>query len=105
MRPGQEGLPPMVSFIVRLKFAQDDRADVAALVALLATESRHEPGCISYIPHQVQDDPDTILIYEQYRDPQALEAHRASAHFKKYAISGIFQKMKERHYENLVALV
>lgn len=95
----------MVSFTVRLKFAPEDRADIAATVALLATESRREPGCVSYIPHQVQDDPDTILIYEQYRDPQALEAHRASAHFKKYAIGEIFQKMKERHNENLIALV
>ena len=95
----------MVSFTVRLKFASDDRAEVAATVALLATESRREPGCVSYIPHQVQDDPDTIVIYEQYRDPQALEAHRATEHFKKYAIGGIFQKMKERHYESLIALV
>jgi len=95
----------MVSFIVRLKFASDDRAEVAALVALLATESRREPGCISYIPHQAQDDPDTIVIYEQYRDPQALEAHRASEHFKKYAIGGIFQKMKDRQNEILIALV
>lgn len=95
----------MVSFVVRLKFATEDRADVAAALALLATESRREPGCLAYVPHQVQDDPDTVLICEQYRDPQALEAHRASEHFKKYAVGGIFQKMKERHYENLIALV
>lgn len=95
----------MVSFVVRLRFATEDRADVAAALSLLATESRREPGCLAYVPHQVQDDPDTILIYEQYRDPQALEAHRASEHFKKYAVGSIFQKMKDRHYENLVALV
>jgi quinol monooxygenase YgiN len=95
----------MVSFTVRLKFSRDDRAEVAAMVAHLAAESRREPGCISYIPHQVQDDPDTIVIYEQYRDPQALDAHRATEHFKKYAIGGIFQKMKDRQYENLVALL
>lgn len=95
----------MVSFLVRMKFASEDRAEVAATAALLATESRREPGCISYIPHQVEDDPDTIVIYEQYRDSQALEAHRATEHFKKYAIGGIFQKMKDRHYENLIALV
>ena len=95
----------MVSFTVRLRFAPEDRADVAAAVAQLAAESRREPGCISYIPHQVQDDPDTILIYEQYRDPKALEAHRASDHFRKYAIGGIFQLMKDRQYENLIALI
>lgn len=95
----------MVSFVVRFRFTQEDRAEVASILALLATESRREPGCLAYIPHQVQDDPDTILIYEQYRDPQALEAHRESEHFKKYAIGGLFQKMKDRQLENLVALV
>lgn len=95
----------MVSFVVRFKFAPEDRAEVASTLALLATASRREPGCLAYIPHQVQDDPDTILIYEQYRDPRALEDHRESEHFKKYAIGGIFQKMKDRQLENLVALV
>lgn len=95
----------MVSYIVRFKFATEDRADVAAAVTKLATETRREPGCITFVPHQVQDDPDIIVIYEQYRDPQALEAHRASEHFKKYAVGGILQKMKERQLENLIALV
>lgn len=95
----------MVSFVVHFRFAPEDRTEVAAILALLATESRREPGCLAYIPHQVQEDPDTILIYEQYRDQQALEAHRESEHFKKYAIGGIFQKMKDRQLENLVALV
>lgn len=95
----------MVSFVVRLKFAPEDRANVAAALVLLATESRREPGCITYIPHQFQDDPDSFLIYEQYRDPQALEAHRASEHFIRYAKNGLYTKVKERVLENLVALV
>lgn len=95
----------MVSFAVRLKFASEDRADVVESLSLLAAASRREPGCISYIPHQLEDDPDTVLIYEQYRDAQALAAHRETEHFKKHAVGGLFQKMRERSVENLVALV
>jgi quinol monooxygenase YgiN len=95
----------MVSFVVRFKFEAKDRAEVAETLCLLAAESRREPGCVSYIPHQVQDDPDTVLIYEQYRDEAALEAHRESAHFKKYAIEGLLQKMRDRNLEHLIALV
>jgi quinol monooxygenase YgiN len=95
----------MVSFIVRLKFAREDRAEVAEILRLLAEASRQEPGCVSYVPHHVEDDPDTVLIYEQYRDAQAQTAHRESEHFKKYAVGGILQKMRERSVENLVALV
>jgi quinol monooxygenase YgiN len=95
----------MISFLVRLKFASEDRDDVVASLHALATASRQEPGCVSYIPHHVEDDPDTVLIYEQYIDAKAHAAHRESEHFKNYAVCGVFQKMKERSVENLVALV
>ncbi len=95
----------MVSFVVRFTFAPEDRAEVADALRLLTAASRQEEGCVSYIPHHVEGDPDTIVIYEQYQDEGALAAHRASAHFKKFAVEGIFQKMKIRDLENLVALV
>lgn len=95
----------MVSFSVRLKFAPEDRVDIADCLRVLAIASRQEPGCVSYVPHQVEDDPDTVVIFEQYRDAQALAAHRETEHFKKYAVGGLFQKMRERSIENLVALV
>jgi quinol monooxygenase YgiN len=94
----------MVSFVVRFKFAPEDRDEMVAIVKLLAAESRREPGCVSYIAHQAEDDPDTIVIYEQYRDEDALTAHRESPHFKKYGVGGLLQKMKERSMENLIAL-
>lgn len=95
----------MVSFLARFQFAPEDRADVAETLRLLAEASRQEPGCISYIPHQVEDNLDCVVIYEQYKDAEALAAHRESAHFKKYAVGGLYQKMRERVIENLIALV
>jgi quinol monooxygenase YgiN len=94
----------MVSFIVRMKFAAEDRADVVETLRALAAASRQEPGCVSYIAHYLEDDPDTVLIYEQYRDESAQAAHRASEHFRKHAVAGLFQKMRERSVENLVAV-
>ncbi len=94
----------MVSFVVRFKFPPEDRAEMQAAVRILANESRREPGCVSYIPHIAEDDPDTIVIYEQYRDKEALAAHRGSPHFKKYGVGGLLQRMKERSMENLIAL-
>ena len=95
----------MISFAVRLKFAPEDRADVAETLRQLASASRQEPGCVSYIPHHLEDDPDTVLIYEQYQDAKALAAHRESDHFSKHAVGGLYQKMRERSVENLVAVV
>ena len=57
---------------------------------------RQEPGCVTYIPHFVEGEPCTVLIYEQYTDEAALDHHRGSPHFHQYAIGGLYQKMKDR---------
>ena len=95
----------MVSFIVRMKFASEEREEIAETLRQLAEASRQEPGCVSYVPHQLEDDPDTVIIYEQYRDEKALAAHRASDHFKKLAVGGLYQRMRERAVENLTAVI
>jgi len=61
----------MISFTVRMKFRSDDRTRVAELLTALAKASRQEPGCVSYIPHTVDGEPDTVVIYEQYADQKA----------------------------------
>jgi len=95
----------MVSFTVRLKFPAEEREEIAETLRLLAEASRNEPGCVSYIPHTVEGDPDTVVIYEQYKDSKALAAHRASAHFQKLAVGGLYQRMRDRSVENLTAIL
>ena len=94
----------MVSFTVRMKFRSEDRQEIAELLRELTVLSRQEPGCVSYVPHSVESDPDTILIYEQYRDEAAVDHHRASAHFARLAAGGLYGKMLGRWVENLNAL-
>ena len=94
----------MISFNVRMRFAKEDRDEITEILRELTNASRQEPGCVSYIPHWVQGEPCSVLIYEQYADQKAEEAHRQSAHFKKYAVGGLFQKMLERVREDLAAL-
>ncbi len=94
----------MISFTVRLRFRQEDREEIANILRELTAATRAEPGCVSYIPHTVESEPDTVLIYEQYRDEAAREAHRTSAHFQRWAIGGLYQRMLDRAMENLTAL-
>lgn len=95
----------MVSFTVRMRFPSEERNDVTEMLRELALASRQEPGCVSYDPHRIDGDPDTILIYEQYKDQAAVEAHRASVHFQRYAIGGLYQRMKDRAVETLTAII
>ncbi len=94
----------MVSFTVRLRFDQDDHEKVADILCHLTAATRQEPGCVSYIPHFVEGDNTTVLIYEQYKDEAALDFHRSAPHFAQYAIGGLYQLMKERQIENLTAV-
>ncbi len=60
---------------------------------------------MSYVPHTVETDPDTVLIYEQYRDEAALELHRITPHFERWATNGLYPRMQGRSIEQLCALI
>jgi quinol monooxygenase YgiN len=88
-----------------MRFAQEDRAQIRSILQNLGAASRQEPGCSNYIAHTVENDPDTILIYEQYRDAEGLEAHRSSPHFEEWATNGLYRLMRERSLETLLEIV
>jgi (4S)-4-hydroxy-5-phosphonooxypentane-2,3-dione isomerase len=44
-----------------------------------------EPGCHAFNIQVLASDPNHVFIYEVYDNEAALQAHRASEHFKKYA--------------------
>ena len=94
----------MVSFTVRMRFDPRDHDEVREMLRQLTAASRQEPGCVTYVPHFVDGDAGTVLIYEQYRDDAAVEAHRATAHFRQCAIGGLYQRMLDRQIETLTAV-
>ena len=50
-----------------------------------AAASVQEPGCRELNVLVSQKDPNHVLIFEVYDDAAALQAHRETDHFKKYA--------------------
>ena len=95
----------MVSFTVRMRFRPEDREKIGAALRELTGASREEPGCVNYVAHFVEGEPATVLIYEQYRDAAAVEAHRGTEHFGRLATGVLYQHMVERAVENLDAVV
>jgi quinol monooxygenase YgiN len=94
----------MISFTVRMRFSAADHDEIAEILRKLTEASRQEPGCVTYVPHFVEGDANTVVIYEQYADEAALDHHRNAPHFKDYAVGGLYQKMLERQLENLTAV-
>jgi quinol monooxygenase YgiN len=94
----------MISFTVRLTFEEGTRESIAEMLRQLTPASRQEPGCVNYIAHFVEDERATVLIYEQYVDEAALEHHRNSLHFQKYAAGGLYKLRHTRLLEHLQAI-
>jgi (4S)-4-hydroxy-5-phosphonooxypentane-2,3-dione isomerase len=86
----------MICLAVQLLVKSGKESEVARLFGPAAEASRREPGCLLYIAHQKSDDPRRFLIYEQYKDEAALEAHRNSPHFKQYIADGVYTMIEER---------
>jgi quinol monooxygenase YgiN len=94
----------MISFTVRLTFEEGEREVIAEMLRKLTPASRQEPGCINYIPHFVEGEPLTVVIYEQYADEAALEYHRNTPHFLQYAAGGLYKLKHTRQLEHLNAV-
>jgi quinol monooxygenase YgiN len=94
----------MISFTVRMRFEPGDVEEIRGHLQALTVASRKEPGCVNYVAHFLADEPATVLIYEQYADDAALDFHRNTPHFKQHAIGGLYQFMRDRHVENLIAV-
>ena len=76
--------------VVRMRLREGEEENAIALMRELAAESRKEPGNELYIPCRDPEDPRSILIFEQYADKAAFEAHGASEHFQRLAVNGLW---------------
>ena len=82
--------------VVRMRVREGEEDNAIALMRELAAESRQEPGNELYIPCRDPQDPRSILIFEQYADKAAFEAHGASEHFQRLAVGRLFPLMESR---------
>jgi quinol monooxygenase YgiN len=89
----------MLILAVHVTIKAGHEEEVLAPFRKLEEETRREPGCIMYIVQRSRENPRHYLIYEQYKDDAALDAHRNTAHFKEYATNGFYRFVEERRAE------
>ena len=70
--------------------------EAAALFRSLTVATRSEPGCRFYLAHRSATDPRRFYLYEQYDDPEALQAHRDSEHFRRHVTDGLLAIIESR---------
>jgi quinol monooxygenase YgiN len=90
--------------VVRMVAPEGEEARAADLIGRLVEATRTEPGNVHYIAHRDPEDPRVFLLYEQYRDKAAFEAHGETEHFKEIALGELFPLLESRErsfYETL----
>jgi quinol monooxygenase YgiN len=77
-------------------FAPEDANKAEAMLRELRDASRKEEGVIAFDVGRSQEHPGAFALWEEYRDEAALEAHKASEHFKRLALNGVRPLAQQR---------
>jgi len=94
----------MYVVLARWRIAVGHIERVLELGREMETHSRQEPGCKAYIINQLVDDPEVVVLYEQYDDEAAFQAHLASEHFQRIVVPQIVPLLVERSRETFRTL-
>lgn len=75
---------------------EGEEATVEALLREMTRLTRQEPGCLTYVAQRSREQPRKYLLYEQYRDQAALEAHSSAAYFQEKVLGQIVPRLESR---------
>jgi quinol monooxygenase YgiN len=89
----------MLVVIARYRALPGRGDEVAELLAPHIAATRAEPGCEGFLVNRSVEDGDRFVLYEQYADEAAFQAHRESPHFERYVLGGVVPLLAEREWE------
>jgi quinol monooxygenase YgiN len=89
--------------IARYVVPKENRDQVLGLLRELATESRQEPGNISFDVYENVDDRSRVVLLERYESREAFALHRETPHFHALVLAKIVPLLTERMVEELDA--
>jgi quinol monooxygenase YgiN len=84
---------------VHFTFAPEDADKAAAILRELRDASRGEEGVIAFDVARGQDKPNVFVLWEEYRDKGALDAHKATEHYDRLVLNGVRPLAQQRTSE------
>jgi quinol monooxygenase YgiN len=94
----------MLVLSVHYTFAPEDADKVEAIFRELRDASRKEEGVINFDIARSQEHPGVFVLWEEYRDRAAMDAHTASEHFKRLVLNGVRPLAQHRAAEIAVPI-
>ena len=87
----------MVITSIQYTFNSRDAATAESLLRELREAAVKEPGVIQFEVGRSNDNPNAFALWEVYRDQAAVEAHRATGHFKRLVLDGVRPLAQQRN--------
>ena len=69
---------------------------IAELLRTVQRLTLEEPGCRMFVTHRSTEDPRRFLLYEQFDDEAAFNAHNEMEHFKKHVLGDAVARLEKR---------
>jgi len=79
------------------KEGKDD--EIASVLKTAVMNSRAEPGCVLFMANRSVENPRRFVLYEQFRDEAAFQAHCATESFKQNVLGRIVPLLESRSRE------
>jgi (4S)-4-hydroxy-5-phosphonooxypentane-2,3-dione isomerase len=76
------------------KAGKDD--EIARVLKTAVRNSRSEPGCALFMANRSVEDPRRFVLYEQFTDEAAFQAHMATESFKTNILGTIVPLLESR---------
>ena len=77
-----------------VKEGKDD--EVAEVLRTAVKNSRAEPGCVLFMANRSTENPRRFVLYEQFRDQAAFDAHLETDSFKQNVLGRIVPLLESR---------
>src|SRR5689334_7949529 len=70
--------------------------EIAEVLQTAVRNSRAEPGCVLFMANRSVEDPRRFVMYEQFADKAAFDAHLATESFRENIINRILPLLETR---------
>ena len=91
----------MVIQLIHFTFAAADIETAQTMLRELREASRKEEGVLGFDVARSEEKPNTLVLWEQYGDKAAREAHTATEHFQRLVVNGVRKLAEQRKAELL----
>jgi (4S)-4-hydroxy-5-phosphonooxypentane-2,3-dione isomerase len=96
----EHGVPDRVVLVARYNVKPGNvEAVLDALRRMVSIVRANEPGCTAFHVNRGKDDPNTLLLYEEYVDQDAVDAHGATPHFQEIILGTVVPLLERRERE------